>query len=159
MKTEFPTKSKVYEEQIRLVAEKIKQIGKNKIAYIILFGSFARGNWVDDIRVENDGTVTTYNSDYDFLILTRKHVDGSGAKGRNFERDISKKLNKGDPRTTRTVTIIVESLNKVNNDLKKGQYFFSDIKKEGILLYRAETVKDLADAKKLLAHLNLIAFT
>jgi hypothetical protein len=31
--------------------------------------------------------------------------------------------------------LIIEPIDRVNDDLEKSQYFFSDIKKEGILLY------------------------
>jgi len=34
-----------------------------------------------------------------------------------------------------SITLILEHVSTVNKELKKGQYFFSDIRKEGILLY------------------------
>ena len=45
-------------------------------------------------------------------------------------------------------TIIVESLDRVNKELEKGQYFFSDIKKEGVLLFKEEGF-ELKEAKEL----------
>jgi HEPN domain-containing protein len=44
--------------------------------------------------------------------------------------------------------LIVESIETVNNALARGHYFFSDIKKEGILLYDTTEFK-LAPPKKL----------
>lgn len=35
----------------------------------ILFGSYAKGKWVDDITVE-DGVTFHYQSDFDFLVVT-----------------------------------------------------------------------------------------
>ena len=39
------------------------------IHFIILFGSYARGKWVDDVYVGKDGVTYSYQSDYDLLVL------------------------------------------------------------------------------------------
>ncbi len=44
--------------------------------------------------------------------------------------------------------MVLESINTVNTQLEKGHYFFSDIKKEGILLYDSGEFQ-LAEAKNL----------
>ena len=46
------------------------------------------------------------------------------------------------------VTLIIEPIAVVNKQLEKGQYFFSDIKKEGILLYDSGEYQ-LSEAKEL----------
>ncbi|WP_342278325.1 hypothetical protein [Candidatus Tisiphia endosymbiont of Myopa tessellatipennis] len=46
------------------------------------------------------------------------------------------------------VTLVLESIKTVNSQLEKGHYFFSDIKKEGILLYDSGEFQ-LAEAKNL----------
>jgi HEPN domain-containing protein len=51
------------------------------------------------------------------------------------------------PNHTQT-TLIVESIETVNNALARGHYFYTDIKKEGILLYDTGEFK-LARARKL----------
>ena len=43
-----------------------------EVEMIILFGSHARGTWVDDIYTEK-GTTYTYKSDYDLLIVLSKN--------------------------------------------------------------------------------------
>lgn len=37
---------------------------------VILFGSYTKGKWVDDITVE-DGVTFLYQSDFDFLVVTK----------------------------------------------------------------------------------------
>lgn len=48
MKTELPKKSKAHEASIYAIRDVIIESYKDKIAFIILFGSFARGDWVYD---------------------------------------------------------------------------------------------------------------
>jgi HEPN domain-containing protein len=43
---------------------------------------------------------------------------------------------------------VIESIDYINSELEKGKYFFSDIKKEGILLYDSGDFK-LAESKEL----------
>jgi len=47
-----------------------------------------------------------------------------------------------------SVTLILEHVSTVNRELKKGQYFFSDVRKEGILLYDSGEYQ-LAETKEL----------
>jgi len=55
------------QDEIRAVAELIKE--RIDVEFIILFGSYARGDWVEDVYVGNDGTTYEYKSDYDLLIV------------------------------------------------------------------------------------------
>lgn len=149
MKKHLPIRSESHKEVIEHIVDTIRKVGKKRISHIILFGSFARGDFVDDFREEKDGSWTTYNSDYDLLVLTKEHNDGSGSKAVNLENKIQENIDGRYLSERRVISIIVESLNRVNNDLKKGHYFFSDIKKDGILLYKDENVIELSEAKKL----------
>ena len=45
-------------------------------AKVILFGSHATGKWVDS-SIQHDGITLTYESDYDFLVVTKKKNDKS----------------------------------------------------------------------------------
>jgi predicted nucleotidyltransferase/HEPN domain-containing protein len=91
---------------------------------IILFGSYARGDWVDE--PENG-----YLSDFDLLIVV------NNAKLTNIadywwsaEDQILR-----DPAIGRTVNIIVHDLQDVNDALRRGEYFWADIVRDGISLY------------------------
>jgi len=148
MKTTLPKKSKSHEPAIFGIRDIILENYKDKISHIILFGSFARGNWVYDYYRE-DGHDLEYASDYDFLVLTKKAKNGSGVQACRFVHEIDKKLETFfHPYKPHKPTVIVESYKRMNEKLEKGQYFFSDIKKEGILLFQEEGF-ELSEAKEL----------
>ena len=148
MKTKLPEKSESHAEDINVIKDIILEHYEKKIAFIILFGSFARGDWVYDYYTENN-TDYEYASDYDFLIITKKNSYGIGASVNNFLHKIDKKLKSfKSPYKLHSPTIIVEPIDRVNRELEKGRYFFSDIKKEGVVLYDSKDCK-LKEAKEL----------
>ncbi|HEX5261952.1 MAG TPA: nucleotidyltransferase domain-containing protein, partial [Phenylobacterium sp.] len=101
-----------------------------RILKIILFGSYARGDWVDD-------PVGGYKSDYDLLVVVN-HEELTDtleywAKADDHllrEYQIAKRL-------SAPANFIVHSLTDVNKQLKKGRPFFVDIVRDGIALYEA----------------------
>jgi len=102
-----------------------------RILKLVLFGSHARGDWVDD-------PIGGYTSDYDILVVV------------NDERltDVTEYWGAADDRLMREVTIartlsapvnfIVHTLTDVNKQLERGRPFFVDILKQGIALYEAD---------------------
>lgn len=60
------------QEEIQSIAETIIQLIQPEM--IILFGSYSRGNWVED-RYKENGTTYEYKSDYDILVITEHHQD------------------------------------------------------------------------------------
>jgi predicted nucleotidyltransferase/HEPN domain-containing protein len=104
-----------------------------RILKVILYGSYARGGWVDEPH-----TAKGYQSDFDLLIvvnhekLTDRVEFWSTAEDRlNRELAITKTL-----RTP--VNFIVHTLAEVNDGLAHGRYFFMDIARDGIALYQSE---------------------
>ncbi len=99
------------------------------VLMIILFGSHARGDWVEDRHFEGN-ILHEYMSDFDILVIVRSNrIVNSKDTWRRAETRARRFPN-------RTWTnLIVESIETVNNALARGRYFFSDIKKEGVLLY------------------------
>ena len=108
---------------------------------VILFGSYARGTWVEDIYTEK-GTVYEYKSDYDLLIVTTHDDFG---KNQKIEKRITENT-AGEVRTP--IGLIFHSVKHLNQALAMGNYFFKDIKKEGIVLYDTQKFK-LQNPKKL----------
>ena len=51
MKTKLPKRSLVIKDRLDRIVETILSGSKNELAMIILFGSYARGNWVVDSYV------------------------------------------------------------------------------------------------------------
>lgn len=101
-----------------------------QILKVILFGSYARGDWVDD-------PIGGYVSDYDLLVvvnherLTDVLEFWAGADDHLLrEYQIAHRL-------TAPVNFIVHSLADVNKRLKHGRYFFTDIVRDGVVLYEA----------------------
>jgi uncharacterized protein len=100
------------------------------VEMLILFGSYARGDWLED-RYKEEGIQYHYQSDYDLLAIVKTR--GIHKQSR-MEIDLMKAVHQlHDIKTP--CSIIVHDAHYINAQLEEGQYFFSDIKKEGILLY------------------------
>ncbi|MBS0412116.1 MAG: HEPN domain-containing protein [Proteobacteria bacterium] len=95
-----------------------------QILKIILFGSYARNDWVDEPQ-------NGYQSDFDLLIVVSHEQLTNIADYWYVAED---KILR-DPTIPRTVNIIVHTMQEVNDALAKGQYFFTDIARDGIALY------------------------
>ena len=117
------------------------------VEMVILYGSYARGTYVDyDQRIEF-GIPTVFMSDYDILIVTNDNFSTiSYRKGINM---VMERYYKGKSmRITPTIQFIDEGIRQFNKALKRGWYFYTDIKKEGIVLYDSGIYK-LVRRKKL----------
>lgn len=118
-----------FEDATRIATQDWKR--KGRILKIVLFGSYARGDWVDDPK-------GGYFSDYDILVVVS-------------DRRLTDTLEfwaKADDHLMRAVTIeksisapvnfIVHELADVNEQLHHGRPFFVDIARDGIALYEME---------------------
>lgn len=113
------------QQQINDVANIIREVVQPE--KIILFGSYATNTWVEDEYIE-DGIRYSYNSDYDFLVVT---------KGRQ-EKDYilsDKIVNRARSITKIVVNPIILEIDYINEGLEIGQYFFTDIINDGIVLH------------------------
>ena len=110
---------------------------------IILFGSYARNAWVEDWI---DETHYRYISDYDVLVIVETKSEALQSK---YEIAIGKKIESIDTIKT-PISAIVHDIDFVNRRLKKAQYFFTDIKREGVLLYDSGKYQ-LTEARELLS--------
>ncbi len=98
---------------------------------IILFGSFARGDWVEDRYQDKSGTIYEYKSDFDIFIVVESQKQVCYKKP---WQKLNKKISESTTIQTRA-SIVNHSIELLNKELTKGHYFYIDIKKEGILLY------------------------
>jgi len=112
-----------------------------RILKIILFGSHARGDWVDAPLSANQ-----YKSDYDVLIIvSQKELTDRAAYWAKAEERLIRAYT--IEKTLRTpVNFIVHSLHEVNEGLSHGRVFFMELAKDGIALYQAEE-RDLTTPK------------
>jgi len=95
-----------------------------KVYKIILFGSYARDDWVDE-------PANGYQSDFDLLIVV-SHEDLTDIADYWY---VAEDRIARDPGVARPVNIIVHSLDEVNSALRRGEYFWTDIARDGIALY------------------------
>ncbi len=115
---------------VAVLRDEVEQVtaftsGKKKhtrILKIILFGSHATGKWVKD-------PAHGYVSDYDILVILNEPKLIQEYKIWNAAED------RIALRVRPPLNILVHSLTEVNNALGEGQYFFTDIKEQGIVLY------------------------
>ncbi|MDL2278268.1 HEPN domain-containing protein [Parabacteroides sp. OttesenSCG-928-G07] len=115
-----------------------------QVEMIILYGSYARNEYVDyDERIEF-GIRTEYRSDYDILVVTRGISDKDAGK---ILDNIDDQYYQ-DPEKQTPVQFINEDIHKLNHDLSEGRYFYTQIKQEGIILYDSCNFK-LARRRKL----------
>ncbi len=112
---------------------------RGRVLKIVLFGSYARGTFVDEPHTRKG-----YRSDFDLLVVVnnRKFTDFAVYWNKAADRLMR------DPGISTPVSFIVHSRREVNTYLREGQYFFSDIRKEGIVLYELDD-EPLAEPKPL----------
>ncbi len=118
-----------FEQATSLSTQKWRRQGR--ILKVILYGSYARGDWVDD-------PIGGYQSDYDILVVVSdERLTEPGefwAKADDqFVREVT--ISK---RISAPVSFIVHSLADVNNQLTQGRPFFIDAIDQGIALYEVE---------------------
>ena len=103
---------------------------RGRIYKIILFGSYARGGWVDEQHVGKG-----YQSDYDILVIVshKKLSEGTNTGG-SIWRAAEDRIER-DRAITTPVQVIVHTLDEVNTELRKGRYFFKEVRADGIALY------------------------
>jgi predicted nucleotidyltransferase len=97
---------------------------------IILFGSFARGDWVDD-RYRENGTIYEYKSDYDILVVVNSEVL---AIRKESKKRWQHKLRR-DTGLNTPLNVIFHGIDYLNSEIENGSYFLVDVLKEGVMLY------------------------
>jgi predicted nucleotidyltransferase/HEPN domain-containing protein len=116
-------------EQFRSTKQSAKK-ANGKILKVILYGSYARGDWVED-------RLSGYRSDYDLLIVVNSE---SFAQEQELwlsldERFLQEQIAHG---IETPVIPIVHGLHDVNDQLSRGRPFFVDIARDGKVLYEEE---------------------
>jgi HEPN domain-containing protein/predicted nucleotidyltransferase len=90
---------------------------------IVLFGSHARGDWVEDPE-------TGYRSDFDLLIA----VDGA-AEAEDHALWSRVEAAARAAAAPSPVTIIVHDFRELNQQIRRGQFFFTEVWEQGIVLF------------------------
>lgn len=139
MKTTLSYLPENKQKEISSIAGRIKELAQ--VEMIILFGSYARGDYKEQKDLAPDRK-SGHVSDYDILVITE---DKKLAKDINLWNCLEKfeGLN-----LSTHVRVISHDVEFINIQLAEGRYFFSDIKKEGAMLYDSGKFK-LADKREL----------
>lgn len=134
-------KQRELERIVEIIFDKFREATENatgrrkgaRILKIVLFGSHARGEWVDAPLSANQ-----YKSDYDILIIvSQKELTDRAAFWAKAEERLIRAYT--IEKTLRTpVNFIVHSLHEVNDGLAHGRVFFMEVAKDGIALYDAD---------------------
>ena len=106
---------------------------KGRILKIILYGSYARGGWVDEPH-----TAKGYQSDFDLLIIVNdKRLTDRVEYWVKAEERLNRELS--ITKTLKTpVNFIVHTLHEVNDGLAHGRFFFMDVARDGIAIYQSD---------------------
>ena len=114
---------------------------KGRILKILLYGSYARGGWVDEPH-----TAKGYQSDFDLLIIVNdKRLTDRVEYWAKAEERLNREL--AITKTLKTpVNFIVHTLHEVNDGLAPGRFFFMDVARDGIAIYQSED-SELAEPK------------
>jgi uncharacterized protein len=120
-----------FEEATSLATQAWKK--KGRILKIVLYGSYARGGWVDEPH-----TAKGYKSDFDLLVVVNdKRLTDRIPYWEKAEDQLMREY--GITKTLKTpVNFIVHTLQEVNDGLAHGRYFFMDVAKDGIALYQSD---------------------
>jgi uncharacterized protein len=145
-----PAKQRELERVVQILFEEFEEARvlstqdwkkKGRILKIVLYGSYARGGWVDEPH-----TAKGYQSDFDLLIIVNDErltdrVDYWAKAEERLNRELA------ITKTLKTpVNFIVHSLREVNDGLAHGRFFFMDVARDGIALYQCDDT-ELAEPK------------
>jgi HEPN domain-containing protein len=117
--------------QILRIVEIIQEVMKPEM--IILFGSYAKGKYVEHRYIGRDGIMYEYISDFDFLVVTRTN----GMPQYELEDIVMHRTQ----HFKQPINLEVHEIDYINEGLEFGQYFFADIVQEGVLLHDTGLVK------------------
>jgi len=139
------------QDELELIAFKIRSLCED-VQMVILFGSYARGDWKDGPHEQGRGRLIIHKrSDYDILVLTANEYT---ARDISLWDKVKEKLAESDLSTH--VRIIARDIDFINFKLSQGQYFFTEICEQGIILYDSGRFKlnkkqelDSAEAKRI----------
>lgn len=119
----------LFDEFEDAVKTKLSDKGKRgRILKLIVFGSYARGDWVEDRK-------SGYRSDYDLLVVV--NYESFGEQHESWEKAGERFLQELTitRRLSTPVNFIVHTYQDFNDQLAQGRPFFIDIARDGSVIY------------------------
>lgn len=141
MKKSIKRLPKRTQEELAVLQELILSYIAN-VRMIILYGSYARGNYVIwDETTDERGITSYYQSDLDILVIcdtgnaTKAEIHAGAVLVPKYDERMRRKRHPAPP------SIIVETPATINRAIRRKHYFYYEIIKDGILLYDDGTFK------------------
>ncbi len=134
MKNSLDHLPQIKQEELQKITAIIHDNCKN-IEKIILFGSYARGDYKEEKDLKTDRK-SGHVSDYDILAITSKKEVALDINLWEKISDLCDQSNLSAP-----ARIITHDIGALNIKLAEGQYFYTDVKKEGIALYDSRKIQ------------------
>jgi predicted nucleotidyltransferase/HEPN domain-containing protein len=116
------------QNELKKITSTIRQ-NSSDVEKVILFGSYARGDYKELKDLKPDRK-SGHVSDYDILVVTSKKETALDSLLWRKIADELKKFN-----FTASPKILTHDIEALNIKLAESQYFYSEIKKDGISLY------------------------
>ncbi len=136
MKTSIDFLPEEKQEELSYLVECIRETVP-EAQYIILYGSYARNDYVAyDQRVEY-GVRTFFRSDYDIVVLTPKRKAGHSSVLRRLSNARVKFEGGRHFAVTVPVSFLPDTIEDFNVAITEGRYFVTDIVRQGIVLYNS----------------------
>ncbi|MFO0576141.1 MAG: HEPN domain-containing protein [Polyangia bacterium] len=120
MKTSIDHLPEDKQAQLRAIAELFRECPA--VDKLILFGSYARGEQVEDRE-------TGYLSDFDLCVVVDTEKQAADVA---LWSELEKRAREIAGRIP--VTLIVHDIKFINHEIRRGQFFFADVANEGVLL-------------------------
>ncbi|MFO0572677.1 MAG: HEPN domain-containing protein [Polyangia bacterium] len=120
MKTSIDHLPEDKQTQLRAIAEVFRECPA--VDKLILFGSYARGEQVEDRE-------TGYLSDFDLCVVADTEKQAADVA---LWSELEQRARAIAGRTP--VTLIVHDIKFLNHEIRRGQFFFADVANEGVLL-------------------------
>ncbi len=116
------------QKELNKIADTIRQ-NCDDVEMIILYGSYARGDYKEERDIDPNAK-SGHPSDYDILVVTSKK---DVALDVNLWSKISKICQ--DLNLSAQPRIITHDIEALNIKFAEAQYFFSDVKRDGVIIF------------------------
>lgn len=135
------------QEELRKIIEIIRE-ELNDTQIIILFGSYAKGKYVEYDQRTEYGVRTCFKSDFDLLVLTPKKKVTLETVSRRLTIVKERFYGWKHKEMATPIQFVNESVEQFNKEIREGRYFFTEVLKTGIILYNSgnyeiETIRPL----------------
>ncbi|TDW69006.1 HEPN domain-containing protein [Novosphingobium sp. PhB55] len=117
-----------FEDAHALATQTWKKQGR--ISKVILYGSYARGNWIED-------HAGGYYSDYDILVIVSDERLADPELWYRAQDHLAREYDIAK-RISAPVGMVIHSMKDVNAQLSRSRPFFMDVVREGVVLYSLE---------------------